>query len=79
MRRVILYAYLGGTFMETQVGKKLLTAEEAAEFLKISIQTLYNMKHKGLIRGFNMGGKKRGKLFFLESDLLALVVGKAAV
>ncbi|MBX9767898.1 MAG: helix-turn-helix domain-containing protein [Bdellovibrionales bacterium] len=63
--------------METQMGKKLLTAEEAALFLKISIQTLYNMKHKGLLRGFNMGGKKRGKLYFLEADLMTLVVGKA--
>ncbi|MGE4131601.1 MAG: helix-turn-helix domain-containing protein [Bdellovibrionales bacterium] len=63
--------------METQVGQKLLTAEEASQFLKISIQTLYNLKHKGLLRGYNMGGKKKGKLFFLESDLLAFVMGKA--
>lgn len=63
--------------MENVNGKKLLTAKEAADFLRISIQTLYNLKHQGKVRGFNMGGAKKGKLYFLEQDLIALVMGQA--
>ncbi len=61
--------------MKNLEGQKLLTADEAAKLLSISKQTLYNLKCKGKIRGFNMGGAKNGKLFFLEQDVLGLVLG----
>lgn len=45
-------------------GKRYLTAKEAADFLGIKLQTLYqNVKKLPAIR-------KHGKLFFLESDLI---------
>ncbi|MBK7844111.1 MAG: helix-turn-helix domain-containing protein [Bdellovibrionales bacterium] len=62
--------------MENLKGKKIFTAAEAAQYLSITIQTLYNMKHKGEIKGFNMGGKKKGKLFFFEEHLLEAAMGR---
>lgn len=56
---------------------RLITAKEAADYLKISIQTLYNLKCQGKLRGYNLGGSKKGKLYFLEGDLTALIIGKA--
>lgn len=63
--------------MKNLEGLKLLTAKEAAEFLKLSVQTLYNLKCQGKIRGYNMGGSKKGKLYFTENDVITLVMGTA--
>ncbi len=57
---------------------KLITAQEAAEYLKISVQTLYNLKCCGKLKGYNLGGSKRGKLYFFEKDLITLITGKPA-
>lgn len=52
-------------------GKRYLTAKEAANFLGIAIQTLYqNIDRLPYI-------KKHGKLFFLESELIAYMEGGA--
>jgi excisionase family DNA binding protein len=63
--------------MKNLEGRNLITVQEAAAFLKVSVQTMYNLKCKGKIRGYNLGGAKRGKLYFLENDIIALVMGTA--
>lgn len=50
-------------------GKRYLTAKEAADFLGIKLQTLYqNIEKLPNI-------KKHGKLFFVESELIAYMEG----
>ena len=45
------------------------TAQEAADYLKISIKTIYNLKCKGTLNGCSIGGKKGGALRFLKQHL----------
>ncbi|MFN8347409.1 MAG: helix-turn-helix domain-containing protein [Spirosomataceae bacterium] len=54
---------------EPTTGKRYLTAKEAAAFLGIKLQTLYqNIEKLPSI-------KKHGKLFFVESELIAYMEG----
>lgn len=52
------------TTAQSTTGKRYLTAKEAADFLGIKLQTLYqNVKKLPAIH-------RHGKLFFVESDLI---------
>lgn len=42
-----------------------ITVSEAADFLRRTISGVYNLKHRGRIRGYKLGGK----LLFKKSEL----------
>ncbi len=46
-----------------------MTAAEAAAYLRISIQTLYNLRCQGKLRGFNRGGNRHAPLLFQRAEL----------
>lgn len=54
----------------------ILTAEEAAEYLRCEVKTLYNYKCAGKIPGINRGQGKRGRLFFRKYVLDNFLFGK---
>lgn len=53
-----------------------LTAEEAANYLRCSVKTLYNYKCNGKIKAENRGGTKKGQLLFRKSVLDNFISGK---
>ena len=55
----------------------LLTADEAATYLRCKVKTLYNYKCNGRIKGINRGACKRGGLLFRKRDLDAFLYGRA--
>jgi excisionase family DNA binding protein len=49
----------------------LLTAKEAARYLRISRRTIDNLLQDGRLRGYQI--RTRGKLLFRQDDLAALL------
>ncbi len=47
----------------------LMTSKQAARFLNIKIQSLYNMVHQGKILPRKLGDSTKGRLRFVKSDL----------
>lgn len=58
------------------INEKLLSAKEAADYLRITVGYLYKKTMKGEIRFYKPGGKK---LYFLKSDLDDWITGDAEV
>lgn len=54
-------------------GNALLTAKEAAAFLSIRVESLYNMVHKGKILPRRLGEGKKARLRFVKADLESLM------
>ena len=61
---------------ETKLLSLYLTAAEAAAYLRISIQTLYNLRSKGRLRGINRGGIKHAHLLFTRPELEEFLRGR---
>lgn len=53
-----------------------MTAIEAAQYLRCAVKTIYNYKCNGQLRGYNLGGRRKGVLRFKKVDLDAFVLGK---
>lgn len=67
---------LSGSSPPTTGEAAWLTAVEAAEYLRCTVKTIYNYKCNGQLRGYNLGGQRKGVLRFKKTDLDAFVVGK---
>ncbi len=52
--------------------EKPLTLKETAEFFSIEVQTLYNWRKQGIIKGFSIGRR----VFFAPSELRAIQARK---
>lgn len=51
--------------------QKYMTSKEAADYLGIPLQTLYNLRHKGLVPCHRLGGV--GRPMFVAEELDALM------
>ncbi|MEP1033633.1 helix-turn-helix domain-containing protein [Ekhidna sp.] len=56
----------------TKDDEQLLTREQAAQFLSISLPTLHNWTKKGKIKCQHIPGT--GRIYYLKSDLLNSVI-----
>lgn len=56
-----------------KVADRILTAKEAAAFLRMSVQQLYKLKNANQIPCHKVGSGRAGKVLFLESELLEWV------
>lgn len=61
--------------MENTIQHIWLTAKEAADYLRISIKTLYNLRVKGHLGGHRVGGV--GKILFSRGDLDNFITSRA--
>lgn len=65
-RTEIMVSELMNRLNNNSIGKeKLMTVAEAAEFLNLSVPTIYSLVHKGTIPT----NKKGKRLYFLQSEL----------
>ncbi len=64
--------------MDKSLIKEWFSVTEAAEYLRIAKKSIYNLHSSGLLKGFNSGGTKRGKLLFRKEHLDAYVMGRAS-
>lgn len=62
--------------MKSDISSQWLTIQEAADYLGLSVKTLYNKKSLGELRAYNLGGKPKGKVRFLKEDLDAYIRGE---
>ena len=67
---------LSGSSPPTVVEVVWMTAKEAAQYLRCAVKTIYNYKCNGQLRGYNLGGRRKGVLRFKKADLDAFVLGK---
>ena len=51
-----------------------LTAKEAADYLRISVKTLYNLRNKGNLGGSKLGGN--GKILYSREELVSYITRK---
>jgi len=67
--------------MDQMYGKRLqwLTAEEAAQYLKVKVRTLLQWARQGKVKGYPLSGTKRRVWRFLYADLDAMLVGPAVL
>ena len=55
-----------------------MTAEEAAEYLKVERRTLLEWTRQGKVRGFQLSGMKRHVWRFRQPDLDAMLIPSSA-
>jgi len=67
--------------MDQRYGKPFqwLTAEEAAQYLKVKVRTLLHWARQGKVKGYPLSGTKRRVWRFLYADLDAMLVGPAVL
>ncbi len=70
---------LSGSSPPTPNQSDWLTAIEAAAYLRCTVKTLYNYKCSGCLKGYNLGGRRKGTLRFKKSDLGIFIYGKRGV
>jgi len=57
----------GGRLVEDSNGKQVMTAQEAADYLRINRTTLYRLAAKGVVPGARIGSKWRFKMLLEKS------------
>lgn len=55
-----------------------MTAEEAAEYLKVERRTILEWARQGKVRGFKLSGTKRHVWRFRQPDLDAMLIASSA-